>query len=87
MGLIYKSFDDLEGLKSAGMTGPGWVWPVVDITIKSLAVVATYGPGTMLVRSWQHRRWNGINEIDLLLQASRRPGRTGFAGYNEERKH
>ena len=48
-----------------GMTGSGWVWLVVDMTIKSLAVVATYGPGTMLVRSRQHRHPNGINEQDL----------------------
>jgi superoxide dismutase len=71
MGLIYESFDDLEGLKSymsaaaLGMTGSGWVWLVVDMTIRSLAVVATYGPGSMLVRSRQHRHPNGINETDL----------------------
>ena len=72
MGLIYESFDDLEGLKSymsaaaLGMTGSGWVWLVIDMSIKSLAVVATYGPGTMLVRSRQHRHPNGISERDLL---------------------
>jgi len=75
MGLIYESFDDLEGLKSymsaaaLGMTGSGWVWLVVDMTIRSLAVVATYGPGSMLVRSRQHRHPNGVNETDLLPQA------------------
>jgi hypothetical protein len=52
-----------------GMTGSGWVWLVVDMTIKSLAVVATYGPGTMLVRSRQHRHPNGISESDLLPRA------------------
>lgn len=72
MGLIYESFDDLQGLKSymsaaaLGMTGSGWVWLVVDMSIRSLAVVATYGPGTMLVRSRQHRHPNGISETDLL---------------------
>lgn len=75
MSLIYESFDDLEGLKSymsaaaLGMTGSGWVWLVLDMSIKSLAVVATYGPGTMLVRSRQHRHPNGISEIDLFPQA------------------
>jgi len=49
-----------------GMTGSGWVWLVVDMTIKSLAVVATYGPGTMLVRSRQYRHPNGIHPDDLL---------------------
>jgi len=75
MALVYESFDDLEGLRSymsaaaLGMTGSGWVWLVVDMAIKSLAVVATYGPGTMLVRSRQHRHPNGISELDLLPQA------------------
>jgi Fe-Mn family superoxide dismutase len=75
MRLIYESFDDLEGLKSymsaaaLGMTGSGWVWLVVDMSIKSLAVVATYGPGTMLVRSRQHRHPNGIDETDLMPRA------------------
>src|SRR5258708_38250834 len=75
MGRVYESFDDLEGLKSymsaaaLGMTGSGWVWLVVDMTIKSLAVVATFGPGTMLVRSRQHRHPNGIDEMDLRPRA------------------
>ena len=75
MALIYEGFDDLEGLKSymsaaaLGMTGSGWVWLVVDMSIRSLAVVATYGPGTMLVRSRQHRHPNGINEYDLIPRA------------------
>ena len=50
------------------MTGSGWAW-LVDMTIRSLAVVATYGPGTMLVNSRQHHYPNGINEIDLLPRA------------------
>ena len=72
MGRIYESFDNIEGLKSymsaaaLGMTGSGWVWLVVDMSVKSLAVVATYGPGTMLVRSRQHRHPNGITDLDLL---------------------
>ena len=72
MRLIYESFDDLQGLKSymsaaaLGMTGSGWVWLVLDMSIRSLAVVATYGPGTMLVRSRQHRHPNGISELDFL---------------------
>ena len=70
IGLIYQSFDDLEGIKlymsaaALGMTESGWAW-LVDMTIRSLAV-ATYGPGTMLVESRQHRYPNGIDEVDLL---------------------
>ena len=42
------------------MSGPGWIWLVDG------AVVATYRPGTMLVRSQQHWHPSGINEMDLL---------------------
>ena len=50
------------------MTGSGWAWRV-DMTNRSHAVVATYGPETMLVRSRQRRYPNAINEIDLLPRA------------------
>jgi len=53
---IESDFGSLIGLKSAfsaaamGMAGSGWVWLVCDATGK-LAVIATYGSGTVLVRS------------------------------------
>ena len=68
MGLIYESLDDMSAA-ALEMTRSGWVWLVVDMTIRSLAVVATYGPRTMLVRSRQHQHPNGINENYLIPRA------------------
>ncbi|KAG9042048.1 hypothetical protein FS837_011392 [Tulasnella sp. UAMH 9824] len=57
---IDLSFGSLAGLKSTfggagmGMFGSGWVWLVADST-GDLAVVATYGSGTMLVRSREQK--------------------------------
>ncbi|KAG8904022.1 hypothetical protein FRB99_002364 [Tulasnella sp. 403] len=57
---INDAFGDLSQLKSTfsaaatGMFGSGWVWLVCDRSGR-LAVVATYGPGTVLVRSREHR--------------------------------
>ena len=44
-----------------GMMSSGWVWLVCDENASHLAVVATYGPGTMLVRSRQHRHPEGLS--------------------------
>ncbi|KAG9000312.1 hypothetical protein FRB90_011836 [Tulasnella sp. 427] len=58
--MINSSFGSLAGLKSTfgaagmGMFGSGWVWLVAD-TNGDLAVVATYGSGTMLVRSREQK--------------------------------
>ncbi|KAG8880697.1 hypothetical protein FRB97_000573 [Tulasnella sp. 331] len=63
-GQINADFGSLTGLKSAfsaaamGMMGSGWVWLVFD-TKGRLAVTATYGAGTMLMRSREQR---GPNE-------------------------
>lgn len=45
-----------------GMMGSGWVWLVTDATASQLAYVPSYGPGTMLVRSRQHRHPEGLSE-------------------------
>jgi superoxide dismutase len=44
-----------------GMMSSGWVWLVCDENASHLAVAATYGPGTMLVRSRQHRHPEGLS--------------------------
>lgn len=57
---IELNFGNLTGLKSTfgaagmGMFGSGWLWLVADNT-GDLAVVATYGPGTMLIRSREQK--------------------------------
>ncbi|KAG8981825.1 hypothetical protein FRB94_009213 [Tulasnella sp. JGI-2019a] len=59
-GQIDADFGSLTGLKSAfsaaamGMMGSGWVWLVYDDRGR-LAVTATYGAGTMLVRTREQR--------------------------------
>jgi superoxide dismutase len=59
--LVKESFGSLEGLKSTlsaaamGMMSSGWVWLVCDQSAQHLGYVATYGPGTMLVRSREQR--------------------------------
>jgi len=57
---IQSSFGGLPQLKSLfssaamGMSGSGWVWLVAGAN-KELAVVATYGAGTVLVRSREEK--------------------------------
>jgi len=62
---ITTSFGSLAGMKSAfsaaamGMFGSGYVWLVHDYKM-NLSVAATYGAGTMLIRSRRHlgpREW------------------------------
>lgn len=58
---IRMEFGDLSQLKSTfsaaamGMINSGWVWLVCDET-GEMEVVATFGAGTLLVRSRQHLR-------------------------------
>ncbi|KIM33454.1 hypothetical protein M408DRAFT_19745 [Serendipita vermifera MAFF 305830] len=67
LALINSSFGSLSQLKSSmsaaafGMMGSGWIWLVCDENASHLAFVATYGPGTMLVRSRQHRHPEGLS--------------------------
>lgn len=44
-----------------GMMSSGWIWLVCDENASHLAFVPTYGPGTMLVRSRQHRHPEGLS--------------------------
>jgi len=67
LGLINTSFGSLSEMKSSlsaaalGMMSSGWVWLVCDENASHLAFVATYGPGTMLVRSRQHKYPEGLS--------------------------
>lgn len=67
LALIESSFGSLSQLKSSmsaatlGMMSSGWIWLVCDENASHLAFVATYGPGTMLVRSRQHRHPEGLS--------------------------
>lgn len=66
LSLVDQSFGSLEGLKSTlsaaacGLMGSGWIWLVTDSSAQHLAFVASYGPGTLLVRSRQHRHPEGL---------------------------
>ncbi|KAG8855666.1 hypothetical protein FRC20_000722, partial [Serendipita sp. 405] len=63
---INQSFGSLDQLKSTmsaaalGMMSSGWIWLVCDETGRYLAIVPSFGPGTMLVRSRQHRHPEGL---------------------------
>ncbi|KAG8802950.1 hypothetical protein FRC17_006306 [Serendipita sp. 399] len=56
-----------------GMMSSGWVWLVCDDSVTSLAVVPSFGPGTMLVRSRQHRHPESI-----ALDVGPRTGQTPY---------
>lgn len=68
---IEDSFSSLDNLKSTmsaaalGMMGSGWVWLVCDETGDHLAVIPSYGPGTMLVRSRVQKYPEGLSEVSL----------------------
>lgn len=56
----------MEALKSSlsaaaqGLMGSGWIWLVCDENAGHLAFIASYGPGTLLVRNRQHRYPEGL---------------------------
>jgi Fe-Mn family superoxide dismutase len=65
---INRTFGGIDQMKSSmsaatlGMMGSGWVWLVTDAQASQMAYVPSYGPGTMLVRSRQHRHPEGLSE-------------------------
>jgi hypothetical protein len=57
----------MENLKSSlsaaaqGLMGSGWIWLVCDENAQRLAFIASYGPGTLLVRNRQHKHPEGLD--------------------------
>ncbi|KII95965.1 hypothetical protein PLICRDRAFT_694070 [Plicaturopsis crispa FD-325 SS-3] len=73
IGNNFKSLDELKMTVSAtamGMASSGWVWLVTDKETSTLAVVPTFGAGTLLVRS---RRQVRPNDTEFLVSASLPP--------------
>lgn len=46
--------------------GSGWIWLVCDENAQHLGFVATYGPGTLLVRNRQHRHPEGLDGVTAI---------------------
>lgn len=69
--MINHSFGSIDQLKSnlsataLGMMGSGWVWLVCDQTLNYVGFLASYGPGTVLVRSREQRHPAGLTNSPL----------------------